>query len=255
VFAGDTRYVFREWGSGLLRVESPLTLYKVYGVQYRVRVEAGEGRACVEEGEWIDEGSVVTVKVESVRFGFPVQIVLDRFYVEGGSVVEQDASTGWVRVLVDKPTTVYVLWRKDYTLLYAIIAVAAAAAGSALLVVKRGLPVLTGKAVAAVEEREVGVKREAPPTAARTEIAAAQPAGEGTLVVKLEYLESELAKLVEEARKHREYLEKLEAAKAEGKVSETAYDKLKEEYSEKIKETEKKIRELEEAKKKLEKER
>ena len=67
----------------------------------------------------------------------------------------------------------------------------------------------------------------------------------------LKYLESELAKLVEEAGKYREYLEKLEAAKAEGKVSETAYEKLKKEYVEKLSQLEKRIKEIEDIKKKL----
>lgn len=74
----------------------------------------------------------------------------------------------------------------------------------------------------------------------------------GTRVVSLEYLEGELARLVEEARRYRDYLEKLEATKAEGKVAETAYGELKKEYTEKLAKLEKEIRELQEAKKKLE---
>jgi len=124
VYLGDTRYVFQGWSSGPVTVGSPLTLYRVYKVQHRVRVEPGEGRAWVEEGEWVDEGSAATVRVEGTRFGFPVQTVLSGFYVEGGSIIEQDLSAGWARILVDKPATVYVLWRKDYTLLYALVAVA-----------------------------------------------------------------------------------------------------------------------------------
>jgi len=253
VHAGDTRYVFQGWSSGSVTVSSPLTLYKVYKVQYRVRVEPGEGRARVVEGEWVDEGSIATVRVESARFGFPVQTVLDRFHAEGGSIVEQNPAAGWARVLVNSPTTVYVLWRKDYTILYALTAVlAAAAVGVALLIVTKGLPALAGRAAAAAaREREIEVKPVAPPTAVQPETAAAQPAGEGTQVMDLKYLESELAKLVEEAGKYREYLEKLEAAKAEGKVSETAYEKLKKEYVEKLSQLEKRIKEIEDIKKKL----
>jgi ppGpp synthetase/RelA/SpoT-type nucleotidyltranferase len=70
-------------------------------------------------------------------------------------------------------------------------------------------------------------------------------------VMDLKYLESELAKLVEEAGKYREYLEKLEAAKAEGKISETAYEKLKKEYVEKLSQLEKRIKEIEDIRKKL----
>jgi hypothetical protein len=225
----------------------------VYKVQYRVRVEPGEGRARVVEGEWVDEGSIATVRVESARFGFPVQTVLDRFHAEGGRIVEQNPAAGWARVLVNSPTTVYVLWRKDYTILYALTAVlAAAAVGVALLIVTKGLPALTGRAAAAAaRKREIEVKPVAPPTAVQPETAAAQPAGEGTQVMDLKYLESELAKLVEEAGKYREYLEKLEAAKAEGKISETAYEKLKKEYVEKLSQLEKRIKEIEDIKKKL----
>jgi|GEM_PF-1422586 len=251
VYAGDTRYVFQGWSSGPVTVKSPLTLYKVYKVQYRVRVEPGEGRAWVDEGEWVDEGSTVTVKVESSRFGFPVQTVLDRFHVEGGSIVEQDLSAGWVRIRVSSPTTVYVLWRKDYTLLYVLIAVlGAAAAGGAFLIAKKGL-LLTGKTAASMEKKETEVKPTVPPTAAQPETVTVQPASEGTEVMSLEYLESELAKLAEEAGKYREYLEKLEAAKAEGRVSETAYERLRSEYVEKLNELEKKVKELEEVKRKL----
>jgi hypothetical protein len=166
--------------------------------------------------------------------------------------VEQNPAAGWARVLVNSPTTVYVLWRKDYTILYALTAVlAAAAVGVALLIVTKGLPALTGRAAAAARGREIEVKPVAPPTAVQPETAAAQPAGEGTQVMDLKYLESELAKLVEEAGKYREYLEKLEAAKAEGKISETAYEKLKKEYVEKLSQLEKRIKEIEDIKKNL----
>jgi len=246
VYAGGTRYVFQSWGSGPLTVNSPTTIYKLYKVQHRVRVEPGEGRAWVVEGEWVDEGSIATVKVESPRFGFPIQTVLDRFYVEGGNIVEQDLSAGWIRVQVNRPSTVYVAWRRDYTLLYALIAVLAAA-GGAFLIAKKGLHVLTEKVAAAIE-KETEIKP-TPPAAAQLETV--QPAGEATQVMSLEYIESEIAKLAEEAGRYREYLEKLEAAKAEGKVSELAYEKLKEEYNEKLNELNKRIRKLENEKMRL----
>ena len=248
VYAGGTRYVFQSWGSGPLTVNSPTTIYKLYKVQHRVRVEPGEGRAWVVEGEWVDEGSIATVKVESVKFGFPVQTALERFHVEGGSVVEQDLSNGWVRILIDKPTTVYILWRKDYTLLYAITATAIAAVACTALLAKKGLPVLKGKVTAAVEKTvEPKVEARVEPTA----VSQPETVGESTRVVSLEYLENELAKLVEEYSKYREYLEKLEKAKREGKVSDAAYEKLKREYTEKLNEIEKRIKELEETKRNL----
>jgi hypothetical protein len=250
-YTGDTRYVFQGWSSGPVTVNSPTAIYKLYKVQHKVRVESGEGKAWVVEGEWVDEGSIATVRVESVKFGFPVQTVLDRFYVEGGSIVGQDASEGWARLNVTAPTTVYVLWRKDYTLFYTfIVAAVAAVASSVLLIAKKGLPALTGR-VAAAEKKGVEAKPVEAPAAVQQETLAVQPVLESTQVMTLEYLESEIAKLEEEARRYREYLEKLEAEKAKGKVSDIAYEKLKKEYIEKLGELEKIIKELEEKKKKI----
>jgi hypothetical protein len=50
--------------------------------------------------------------------------------------------------------------------------------------------------------------------------------------------------LLEEATKWREYLEKLEELKNQGKISEYAYRELKREYSNKLEELEKKIEKL-----------
>jgi hypothetical protein len=58
---------------------------------------------------------------------------------------------------------------------------------------------------------------------------------------------AELAMLLEEATKWREYLEKLEELKNQGKISEYAYRELKREYSNKLEELEKKIEKLKKA--------
>ena len=125
-----------------------------------------------------------------------------------------------------------------------------AVASSVLLIAKKGLPALTGR-VAAAERKGVEVKPVEAPAAVQQETLAVQPALESTQVMSLEYLESEIAKLKEEARRYREYLEKLETEKAKGKVSDIVYEKLKKEYIEKLGELEKIIKELEEKKKKF----
>jgi len=203
VYSGDARYVLQGWSSGPVTVSSPLTLYKV---QYRVRVEPGEGGAWVEEGEWVDEGSVATVRVESTRLGLPLQTVLDGFRVEGGSILEQSTSEGWARVRVTGPTTVHVLWRRDYTPLYTLaVAAVAVAAGSILLVARRRLQAAGG--------REAEAK---PAPAVAPEAAATQPSEEAR-VISPDELERELEKLAREAEEHREFLERLETLKAEGR--------------------------------------
>ncbi|MCC6003747.1 MAG: hypothetical protein LM590_05335 [Thermofilum sp.] len=246
VYGGaDARYVFQGWSTGKQVVSSPSTVYKLYKTQYRVRVEPGEGRAFVEEGEWVDEGSTATVRVESTRFGFPVQTVLTGFTAEGGSIEALDATQGWARVKVNAPTTVYVKWGKDYTPLYALLAViAVVAVVSVVFLSKGGLPAPIGRVLATLRREE-----HAKPPTVQPEAAAPQA---GTRVVSLEYLDGELARLGEEAKRYRDYLERLEAAKAEGKVTETAYEELKKEYTEKLAKLEEEIRELQEARKKLE---
>ena len=57
-------------------------------------------------------------------------------------------------------------------------------------------------------------------------------------------LSSELANLMDEVSKWRNYLEKLEELRTQGKISEKAYEELKKEYLNKLKELEKKIEEL-----------
>jgi hypothetical protein len=234
VYSGDARYVLQGWSSGPVTVSSPLTLYKVYKVQYRVRVEPGEGRAWVEEGEWVDEGSVATVRVESTRFGFPVQTVLDGFHVEGGSILEQSASEGWARVRVTGPTTVHVLWRRDYTPLYTLaVAAVAVAAGGVLLVARRRLQAAGG--------REAEAK---PAPAVAPEAAATQPSEEAR-VISPDELERELEKLAREAEEHREFLERLETLRAEGRISESTYEELRKERLDMLEALEARVRELE----------
>lgn len=139
VYAGDTRYIFETWGNDLgvpfspdfyFEVKGPLRPAKLYRMEYRVRVEPGEGRAWVEEGEWVAAGSTATVRVESARFGLPVQMVLQGFSVEGPGRVEE-VGDSWATVRVEGPVTVRVEWGKDYTLLYAL--VAAVLVGATLL--------------------------------------------------------------------------------------------------------------------------
>ena len=234
MYSGDARYVLQGWSSGPVTVSSPLTLYKVYKVQYRIRVEPGEGRAWVEEGEWVDEGSVATVRVESTRLGFPLQTVLDGFHVEGGSILEQSASEGWARVRVTGPTKVHALWRRDYTPLHTLaVAAVAVAAGSVLLVARRRLQAAGG--------REAEAK---PAPAATPEAAATQPSEEAR-VISPDELERELEKLAREAEEHREFLERLETLRAEGRISESTYEELRRERLGMLEALEARVRELE----------
>ena len=48
------------------------------------------------------------------------------------------------------------------------------------------------------------------------------------------HIGNELAMLAEEAEKYRGYLKRLEAIKAQGKVSEATYGELKKEYANKL---------------------
>jgi len=58
------------------------------------------------------------------------------------------------------------------------------------------------------------------------------------------YLTSELARLNEEAKQYREYLTRLEAFKAEGKVTGAVYEQLRREYMSKLEEIEQKMKQL-----------
>jgi hypothetical protein len=58
------------------------------------------------------------------------------------------------------------------------------------------------------------------------------------------YLASELARLNEEAKQYREYLKRLEAFKAEGKVTGAVYEQLRREYMSKLEEIEQKMKQL-----------
>jgi hypothetical protein len=203
-------------------------------------VVSSEGRAWADS-EWADEGSVVTVRVESTRLGFPVQTVLAGFSAEGGEVLRYSLAEGWALVRVTGPTTVYVRWVKDYTPLYVLAAVAGVIALGAALYLARGrLPTPTRVAAAMKEATQVK------PVPAGV----AAPA-EGTQVLSPEQLEGELSRIEEEVRVYQEYLQKLEAMRAEGKVADAVYERLKAEYSEKLRELLSRRASLEEARKKL----
>jgi uncharacterized membrane protein len=58
------------------------------------------------------------------------------------------------------------------------------------------------------------------------------------------YLAGELARLNEEAKQYREYLTRLEAFKAEGKVTGAVYEQLRREYMSKLEEIERRIKQL-----------
>ena len=137
VSRGNVRYVLSNWSlNQTVRVVSPLTLTANYGVQYRVVVNPGPGRAWVEGGEWHNEDATVVVKVESTRFGFPIQNVLTGFDVVGGQIEDMNISSGWVRIKVKGPLQVNVLWREDYSILYTLMSITLSA--PALYMLKRG---------------------------------------------------------------------------------------------------------------------
>ena len=74
---------------------------------------------------------------------------------------------------------------------------------------------------------------------------------EGIQIVSHEHIGNELALLAEEAERYRGYLKRLEAIKAQGKISETTYRKLKEEYSDKLRQLEARMSRLQDAERKL----
>ncbi|MCC6003744.1 MAG: DUF4200 domain-containing protein [Thermofilum sp.] len=66
------------------------------------------------------------------------------------------------------------------------------------------------------------------------------------------HIGNELAMLAEEAERYRGYLKRLEAIRAQGKISEVTYGELKKEYANKLSQLQAKIRQLGEVKGKLE---
>jgi acetoin utilization deacetylase AcuC-like enzyme len=145
-------------------------------------------------------------------------------------------------VRVTGPTTVHVLWRRDYTPLYTLAAAAVAvAAGSVLLVARRRLQAAETAAV----EREAEAK---PAPAVAPEAAATQPSEEAR-VISPDELERELEKLAREAEEHREFLERLETLRAEGRISESTYEGLRRERLGMLEALEARVRELENMKK------
>jgi len=74
---------------------------------------------------------------------------------------------------------------------------------------------------------------------------------EGMQIVSHVHIRNELAMLAEEAERYRGYLKRLEAIKAQGKISETTYRKLKEEYSDKLRQLEARMSRLQDAERKL----
>jgi hypothetical protein len=80
-----------------------------------------------------------------------------------------------------------------------------------------------------------------------------QPSQQGGIqIVSHGHIGKELATLAEEAERYRGYLKRLEAIKAQGKVSEETYWELKKEYANKLSQLQAKIRQLEEEKRRLE---
>jgi ElaB/YqjD/DUF883 family membrane-anchored ribosome-binding protein len=70
-------------------------------------------------------------------------------------------------------------------------------------------------------------------------------------IVSHVHIRNELAMLAEEAERYRGYLKRLEAIKAQGKISETTYRKLKEDYSDKLRQLEARMSKLQDAERKL----
>jgi hypothetical protein len=90
--------------------------------------------------------------------------------------------------------------------------------------------------------------RAKPVPAVAPEAATLQPS-EGARVISPDELESELEKLAREAEEHREFLERLETLRAEGRISESTYEELRKERLDMLEALEARVRELENMKK------
>jgi hypothetical protein len=83
-----------------------------------------------------------------------------------------------------------------------------------------------------------------PAPAVAPEAAATQPSEEAR-VISPDELERELEKLAREAEEHREFLERLETLRAEGRISESTYEELRRERLGMLEALEARVRELE----------
>ena len=174
--------------------------------------------------------------MEPVRTGFIVENVFSGLKVVSGkcSVQSIDWTAGKANFLVESPCMLKVEWGTDYTKLIAILA---ALLGVAIVSLYARTRVHTLK-----QRTQLRAERERAEAAVATQLVETKAVSATA--------PGELAGLMEEASKLRNYLGKLEEARTEGRISYKVYEELKNEYSSKLEEVEKKIAELQ--KKKLE---
>ena len=117
VFNNGTRLVFAGW-TGAINSTSPVVTVTVTGnmvikavwkKQYLVRVPTMFGVSCGKPG-WYDPGSKVTFRVSKTVYVFSNGT---RLVFQGwGGDVHSDANS--VTIVVDKPVTIYPIWKKQY---------------------------------------------------------------------------------------------------------------------------------------------
>ncbi|MEM2989495.1 MAG: zinc ribbon domain-containing protein [Candidatus Bathyarchaeia archaeon] len=139
------RYVFDHWSLDGQRVDgegisvdmgSPHKLIAVYKAQYYLSVSSPYGDP--KGSGWYDEGSTATISVNTpIEAGFGVSQV----FVRWSGDISSESPTA--QVLMDGPKTAAAVWRTDSTILYATVALIAAAIAASIaalaFAVRRGL--------------------------------------------------------------------------------------------------------------------
>lgn len=139
------RYVFDHWSLDGRRVDgeeialdmgSPHKLIAVYKAQYYLDVSSPYGDP--KGSGWYDEGSTATISVNTpIEVGFGVSQVFVRW---SGDIASESPTA---QVLMDGPKKAVAVWRTDSTVLYATLALVAAAVAASIaalaVAVRRGL--------------------------------------------------------------------------------------------------------------------
>ncbi|MEM1554724.1 MAG: prenyltransferase/squalene oxidase repeat-containing protein [Thermoproteota archaeon] len=189
-----------DYATGSLKISTKIDKYFIL-VSSQYGVATGSG--------WYKTGETATISISSiiVEKDFFTNAIFEGWRLDG-SIVSTSPTYSFV---VDRPITLVASWRtevKPFTIGLMTVVILIVIVPVTVIIAKRRKPTLPR----------------------------AQPPPQPSIPPPLPILPSKESETEKEIKKYEEYLEKLEQLRKEGEVSETVYEKLKEEYEKKIEE-------------------
>ncbi|MGB9760539.1 MAG: InlB B-repeat-containing protein, partial [Thermoproteota archaeon] len=222
------RYLFVSWSDSdkkeldrSFTIDRDISIKAIFIKQYYLKIISNFGSA---EGEgWYDEGSYAYARLDKDEF--PAE---DIFHVYRFVHWSRDASGSRLTsdpIMMNSPKVAVAVWEKRFSLLFYLVVI-----GS--IITATMIPMFYSKNIRTKVFNRINslIKAKEKPVLS----------GEGTTVKELPFTKEHIEKVVKDiedcVKRYRSYIEKSESMHKEGKISDSVFERLKDEYNSKIEE-------------------